>query len=145
VNFRGEKRSNATHESRTDPEAKLARKGDGNEARLSYSLNGLMENRNGLLVDLAVMPADGYAERDAAVMMLEGTLRPSRRVTVAADRGYDTRDFISDCRRLKVTPHVAQTTDTRRRSAIDARTTSRAEYATSQRVRKRIEEVWGAG
>ena len=143
VNFRGEKRSNATHESKTDPEAKLARKGDGKEARLSYSLNGLMENRNGLLVDLAVMPADGYAERDAAVMMLEGTLCPSRRVTVGADKGYDTKDFIADCRRLKVTPHVAQTTDTRRRSAIDARTTSRAGYSTSQRVRKRIEEVWG--
>ncbi len=143
VDFHGEKRSNATHESRTDPEAKLARKGPSKEARLSYSLNGLMENRNGLLVDLAVLPADGYAERDAAVMMLEGVARPSRRITLAADKGYDTRDFVRDCRDLRVTPHVAQTSDTRRRSAIDARTTSPGGYAVSQRVRKRIEEIWG--
>ena len=143
VNFRGEKRSNATHESKTDREAKLARKGPGKEARLSYSLNGLMENRNGLLVDLAILPADAYAERDAATMMLEGSVPGSRRITVAADKGFDTQDFIEDCRRLNVTPHVAQTTDSHRRSAIDARTTSWPGYLVSQRVRQRIEEIWG--
>lgn len=143
VNFHGEKRSNATHESNTDPAAKLARKGDGKEARLSYSLNGIMENRNGLLVDLAVLPADGYAERDAAIMMLEGSIPGSHRVTVGADKAYDTKDFVEDCRRLKVTPHVAQTTDKRRRSAINGRTTNQPGYAVSQRSRKRIEEIWG--
>lgn len=143
VNFHGEKRSNATHESKTDPEAKLMRKGEGKEARLSYSLNGLMENRNGLLVDLAILPADGYAERDAATMMLEGSVPGSERITVGADKGFDTRDFVEDCRRLNVTPHVAQNTDARRRSAIDARTTTWPGYAVSQRIRKRIEEIWG--
>jgi len=144
VNFHGEKRSNQTHESKTDPEAKLARKGDGKEARLSYSLNGVMENRNGLLVDLAVLPADGYAERDAAIMMLEGGgVARTRHATVGADKGYDTRDFVEDCRRLGVTPHVAQATSQRRRSAIDGRTTSPPGYGISQRCRKRIEEVWG--
>ena len=143
VNFHGQKRSNATHESKTDPEAKLARKGEGKEARLSYSLNGLMENRNGLLVDLAVLPADGYAERDAATMMLEGSLPGSHRITVGTDKGFDTQDFVEDCRRLNVTPHVAQTTDVHRHSAIDARTTSWPGYLVSQRLRKRIEEIWG--
>jgi len=143
VNFHGQKRSNATHESKTDPEAKLARKGQGKEARLSYSLNGLMENRNGLLVDLAVLPADGYAERDAATMMLEGSLPGSHRITVGTDKGFDTQDFVEDCRRLNVTPHVAQTTDVHRHSAIDARTTSWPGYLVSQRLRKRIEEIWG--
>jgi len=143
VNFHGQKRSNATHESKTDPEAKLARKGQGKEARLSYSLNGLMENRNGLLVDLAVLPADGYAERDAATMMLEGSLPGSHRITVGTDKGFDTQDFVEDCRRLNVTADVAQTTDVHRHSAIDARTTSWPGYLVSQRLRKRIEEIWG--
>lgn len=143
VNFHGQKRSNQTHESKTDPEAKLARKGDGKEARLAYSLNGVMENRNGLLVDLAVMPADGFAERHAAVMMLAGLGSRNQRSTVGTDKGYDTADFVADCRRLGVTPHVAQTTDIRRRSAIDRRTTRPDGYAVSQRIRKRIEEVWG--
>lgn len=143
ANFHGEKRSNATHESKTDPEAKLARKGPGKEARLSYSLNGLMENRNGLLVDLAVLPADGYAERDAAVMMLEGSVPGNHRITVGGDKGYDTKDFVADCRKLKVTPHVAQNRGDRRRSGIDARTTSWPGYTVSQRARKRIEEIWG--
>ncbi|WP_253909274.1 transposase [Corallococcus exiguus] len=102
-----------------------------------------MENRNGLLMDLAVMPADGFAERDAAVMMLEGLKSRAGRSTVGADKGYDTADFVADCRRMGVTPHIAQTTDTRRRSAIDRRTTRPAGYARSQRIRKRIEEVWG--
>jgi transposase len=143
VNFRGEKRSNETHESKTDPGAKLARKGPGKEARLSYSLNGLMENRNGLLVDLRVLPADGYAERDAALMMLKDSVPGEHRVTLGADKGYDTKDFIEDCRQLAVTPHVAQTSDTRRSSAIDRRTTHWPGYDVSQRIRKRIEEVWG--
>jgi transposase len=143
TNFHGEKRTNATHESKTDPEARLARKGKGKEARLSYSLNGLMENRNGLLVDLAVLKADGYAERDAAVMMLEGSVPGSQRITVGGDKGYDTKDFVMDCRELNVTPHLAQTTDQRRRSGIDARTTSWPGYNVSQRIRKRIEEIWG--
>lgn len=143
VNFHGEKRSNKTHASKTDPEAKLARKGENKEARLAYSLNGVMENRNGLLVDLAVLPADGYAERDAAVMMLEGLKTRNERSTVGADKGYDTSDFVADCRRLGITPHIAQTSDVRRRSAIDRRTTRAAGYAVSQRVRKRIEEIWG--
>lgn len=143
VNFHGEKRSNKTHESKTDPDAKLARKGPGKESRLAYSMNGVMENRNGLLVDLAIMPADGFAERDAAIMMLEGLKTRNERATVGADKGYDTSDFAADCRRIGVTPHVAQTSDTRRRSAIDGRTTRYAGYAVSQRVRKRIEEIWG--
>ncbi|RKH09519.1 IS5 family transposase [Corallococcus sp. CA047B] len=143
VNFHGQKRGNTTHVSKTDPEARLARKGDGKEAWLAYSLNGVMENRNGLLVDLAVMPADGFAERDAAVMMLEGLKSRNERSSVGADKGYDTADFVADCRRMGGTPHIAQTTDPRRRSAIDRRTTRPAGYALSQRARKRIEEVWG--
>ena len=143
VDFRGEKRRNETHESRTDPEAKLARKGPGKEARLSYSLNGLMENRNGLLVDLRVLPADGYAERDAALMMLKDSVPGERRVTLGADKGYDTKDFVEDCRHLAVTPHVAQNIQPRRTSAIDARTVRHRGYLASQRVRKRIEEIWG--
>jgi transposase len=143
VNFHGEKRSNKTHASKTDPDAKLARKGDNKEARLAYSLNGVMENRNGLLVDLAVLPADGFAERDAAVMMFEGQKSRSSRATVGADKAYDTTDFVGDCRRLGITPHVAQTSDKRRRSALDRRTTRANGYAVSQRERKRIEEIWG--
>ncbi|MBX7101738.1 MAG: IS5 family transposase [Myxococcaceae bacterium] len=143
VNFHGEKRSNETHESKTDPEARLARKGRGKEARLAYSLNGVMENRNGLLVDLALLPATGFAERDAALMMLSGTVPRRQRATVGGDKGFDTRDFVEDCRNIGITPHVAQTSDPRRSSAIDARTTSHAGYAMSQRVRKRIEEIWG--
>lgn len=143
VNFHGEKRSNETHESKTDPEAKLMRKGEGKEARLSYSLNGLMENRNGLLTDLTVLPANGYAERDAATMMLEGSVPGSHRITVGGDKAFDTKDFVNDCRQLNVTPHVAQNSDARRKSAIDARTTTWPGYAVSQRTRKRVEEIWG--
>ena len=144
VNFHGEKRSNETHESKTDPEALLARKGNAREARLSYSANALMENRNGLLVDLVVEPADGFAERRSALAML-GRLkkRHPRRVTVGADKGYDVASFIAGCRELDVTPHVAQTSDVRRRSAVDGRTARHAGYAISQRARKRIEEIFG--
>jgi transposase len=143
VDFHGEKRTNATHESKTDPEAKLMRKGKGKEAKLSYSLNGLMENRNGLLADLCILPADGHAERDAALLMLDAAGQEQRRVTLAGDKAYDTANFVAECRERLVTPHVAQATDNRRSSAIDERTTRHKGYEVSQRVRKRIEEAWG--
>lgn len=142
VNFHGEKRSNETHESTTDPEAKLARKGNNQPAELSYSLNGLTENRNGLLVGLSLEQATGTAERDAAVALLYW-LGGKRRITLAADKGYDTKDFVAECRALNVTPHVAQNISKKRSSAIDARTTSPPGYAVSQKKRKLIEEVWG--
>ena len=100
VNFRGERRTNATHQSTTDPEARLARKGPGKEARLCYSANALMENRNTILIDLQVEPADGYAKRSAAIAMVDGNLPGSRRITLAGDRGYDTRDFVEVAARL---------------------------------------------
>jgi transposase len=140
--FRGEKRSNETHASKTDPEAKLARKGNGREARLSFCLNALMENRNGLLVGVSLEQATGHAERDAALQMLETDLGGKRRVTLGADRGYDTKDFVAACRELNVTPHVAQHTR-RRRSAIDGRTTRAEGYRISSVVRRRLEGVFG--
>ena len=108
MNFHGERRSNATHASTTDPEAKLAKKGAGKEAKLCYSANALMENRHALLVDFQVEPADGYAERRAALAMVDERLPGRRRITLAGDKGYDTRDFVVNCRALTVTPHVAQ-------------------------------------
>jgi transposase len=143
VNFRGERRSNATHQSTTDPEAKLARKGPGKEARLCYSANALMENRNTILIDLQVEPADGFAERRAAIAMVDGDLPGSRRITLAGDRGYDTRDFVASCRALKVTPHVAQNQARPGGSALDARTVRHRGYAISQWIRKRVEETFG--
>jgi transposase len=144
VNFHGEKRSNETHESKTDPEALLAKKGHHREARLSYCANALMENRNGLLVDFQVEPADGFAERRSAIAMLERLgARGRARITLGADKGYDVGTFIEGCRELGVTPHVAQTSDKRRRSAIDGRTVRHPGYLISQRARKRIEEVFG--
>ncbi len=122
VNFRGQRRSNATHQSTSDPEAKLARKGPGKEARLCYSANALMENRNTILLDFQVEPADGTAERRAAIAMVDEDLPGSRRITLAGDRGYDTRDFVDSCRRLRVTPHVAQNRARPGGSALDART-----------------------
>jgi len=107
VNFCGEKRSNQTHESKTDPDVKLARKGDGKEAKLSYNGNLLAEGRNGLIVDATVLEATGTAERDAALAMME-KIPGQQRVTVAGDKGHDTRDFAAECRNLQVTPHVAQ-------------------------------------
>lgn len=142
VDFHGEKRSNETHESTTDPEAKLMRKSNGQTARLSYSLNGLIENKNGLLVALDLEQATGTAERDSAIGMLF-SLGGKKRITLGADKGYDTKDFVANCRQLNVTPHVAQNIGKRRRSAVDARTTSPPGYAVSQRKRKLIEEVWG--
>jgi len=142
VNFHGEKRSNDTHESNTDPDALLARKGNGKEAKLSYNGNLLIENRHGLIVTSELFQANGTAERDAALVMLE-QLTGEHRVTVGADKGYDTRDFVQECRKLKVTPHVAQNTKRNGGSAIDERTTRHEGYGISQRKRKRIEESFG--
>jgi transposase len=142
VNFHGEKRSNETHASTTDPEAKLARKSNGTTAKLSYSAHSLMENRNGLLVDFRIAAATGTAEREMALAMVDEVLPGQRRITLAADRGYDTRDFVKACRDRKVTPHVAQNTS-RRRSAIDGRTTTRPAFTIRQRLRKRVEEIFG--
>jgi|SRR5579871_3233872 len=139
VDFHGETRTNQTHESTTDPDAKLARKGNGKEAKLSYSAHALIENRNGLLVDFQVDEANGTAERDIAIDMLEVHLS-GRGATVAGDKGYDTRDFVEGCRARNITPHVARK---QRYSAVDARTTRHKGYAISQRFRKRIEEVFG--
>ena len=143
VDFHGEKRSNDTHQSTTDPEARLARKGRGKEAKLVFCANALMENRNGLLVDFLVEPADGQAERRSAIAMLGETQQGDRRLTVGGDKGYDTKDFIEDLRELNVTPHVAQNQSARRSSAIDGRTTRHAGYTVSQRIRKRVEEIFG--
>ena len=143
VNFHGERRSNLTHQSSTDPEAKLAKKGAGKEAKLCYSANALMENRNGLLIEFAVEPADGYAERKSARAMLETALPGSRRITLGADRGYDTAEFVASCRALKVTPHSARNEGRAGGSALDRRTARHVGYAVSQRVRKRVEEIFG--
>jgi hypothetical protein len=142
VNFHGEKRSNQTHESTSDPDARLARKGNGKEAKLSYCGNLAIENRNGLIVDTELFQANGTAERDAAMVMLE-KIPGSERVTVGADKGYDTKDFVAECRNLNVTPHLAQNTNRPGGSAIDGRTTRHGGYAISQRKRKRIEESFG--
>jgi IS5 family transposase len=141
--FRGEKRSNETHASKTDPESRLMRKGNGQPAKLSYMGHALVENRHGLLVDLRVSTATGRAEREVAIEMLADHERPQR-TTLGADRGYDTRDFVESCRELGVTPHVAQNT-TNRSSAIDERTTRHVGYSISQRLRMRIEQVFGWG
>jgi transposase len=142
VNFRGERRSNETHESKTDPESRLARKGEGKESKLSYCGNLLVENRNGLIVDAEVFQANGTAERDAALVMAERIPGP-RRVTLGGDKGFDTQGFVAECRHLGVTPHVAQNHARPGGSAIDGRTTRHAGYAISQRKRKRIEECFG--
>jgi transposase len=142
VNFHGEKRSNQTHQSTTDRDARLARKGNGKEAKLSYCGNLAIENRNGLIVDTELFQANGTAERDAALVMLE-KIPGGERVTVGADKGYDTKDFVAECRNLNVTPHLAQNTNRPGGSAIDGRTTRHGGYAISQRKRKRIEESFG--
>jgi transposase len=144
VNFRGERRSNETHESKTDPDARLAtKKGMGNAARLSYSGHVMMENRNGLCIDMSIAAAEGGAEREQALYML-GRLqdRGFRPRTLGADKGYDTSTFVGTVRTAGVTPHVAQHT-TKRRSRIDRRTTRHPGYALSQRKRKRVEEIFG--
>jgi transposase len=141
VNFHGERRGNTTHASTTDPDARLARKGAGQEAKLGYTGHVLMENRNGLAVGGCGLPASGYAERAAAWELL-GARDRGGRVTLGADKGYATRDFVGAARLRGVTPHVAQNT-TRRARAIDGRTTRHAGYAVSQRRRKRVEEIFG--
>ncbi len=142
VDFHGQKRSNETHESKTDPDALLARKGKGKEAKLSYNGDLLIENRNGLIVNAELLQANGRAERDAALVMLE-QLGGNGRVTVGGDKGYDTAEFVDQCRHINVTPHVAQNTARPGGSAIDARTTRHAGYDLSQKKRKRIEECFG--
>jgi len=142
VDFHGEKRSNETHESTTDPDALLARKGKGKEAKLSYNGNLLVENRNGLIVNAELLQATGLAERAAALSMLE-QVEGDGRVTVGGDKGFDTAEFVAECRHMNVTPHVARNTARPGGSAIDARTTRHAGYAVSQKKRKRIEECFG--
>jgi transposase len=142
VNFRGEERANDTHESKTDPESMLARKSEGKESKLSYSGNLLVENLNGLIVDAEVFQANGTAERDAALVMME-RLGGTQPLTVGGDKGFDTFGFVEECRHLGVTPHVAQNLARRGGSAIDGRTTRHAGYAISQKKRKRIEECFG--
>jgi hypothetical protein len=140
VDFRGQERRNDTHRSTTDPEARLMRKGHGKEAKLSYSGHALMENRNGLLVDLQIAEASGTAERRVALEMVDDNLPGEGRITLGADRGYHTRDFVDACRRRHVTPHIA---DKALHPTLDRRTTRMPGYATSQRVRKRVEEIFG--
>jgi hypothetical protein len=138
VDFRGKHRTNDTHESTTDPEARLARKGAGKEAKLCFAGHVLMENRTGLVVNVTVTQATGTAERDTALDMLD-EVPGSRRITVGADKGYDTEDFVTTCRDMNVTPHVAR----RRWTHLDQRTVRHPGYQVSQRVRKRVEEIFG--
>jgi transposase len=143
VNFHGEQRSNATHQSTTDPDARLCRKGPGKEAKLAYMGHALMENRHGLLVDFCITTATGTAERDAVPRLLaEAKGRGFHPRTLGADKGYDTQDCVAHVRAQQVTPHVTQNT-TGRRSAIDGRTTRHVGYAISQRIRRRVEEIFG--
>ncbi len=140
IDFHGQKRSNATHASLTDPEALLYRKGKGKEARLCFMGHALMENRKGLVVDACLTEADGHAEREAALALIEPRADRPGRITLAADKGYDAEDFVNELRSMNVTPHVAAKN---KGSAIDGRTTRHAGCAVSQRIRKRIEEVFG--
>jgi len=141
--FHGHKRSNQTHQSKTDPEAKLYRKSSGSEARLSYLGHTLVENRNGLIVGTYLTQADGHAERDAALLMVhQKRQRSSKPMTLAADKAYDTQDFVGALRELKITPHVAQN-DRHRRSAIDGRTTRHDSYQISQAKRYWVEKPFG--
>jgi hypothetical protein len=167
ADFKGTTRSNETHESKTDPDAKLFRKGMGKEAKLSYMGHALMENRNGLIADIEVTPATGTAEREAAKEMLEreqerrerrrerrrrarrrkrkaeNSKRSNRTMTVGADKAYDTKKFVDELRELGVTPHVAQNANSRRSSSIDERTTRHAGYGMSQTCRMNIERIFG--
>lgn len=142
VNFRGQQRGNKTHRSTTDPDALLARKGLGKEAKLSYAAHALIENRNGIIVDTELTPAHGRAEVDAAMLMAE-RIAGDRQVTLGGDKGYDDRELVKQLRRMNVTPHPAPNIKRPGGSAIDARTSRHAGYALSQRRRKRIEEVFG--
>ena len=140
VNFHGEKGSNETQQSTTDPEARLARKGNGKEAKLSYAGHVLMENRHGLVVNVRLTSATGIAERDAAVKMIE-QIPGQKQVTVGADKNYDTHQMVEQLRERGVTPHVAQNQQGRR-SAIDGRTKRHPGYAISQKARKKVEEIF---
>jgi transposase len=142
VDFHGHKRSNATHASTTDADARLLRKGKGKPAQLCVMGHVLMENRNGLVVDVLLTHATGTAEREAALQMLDRRPAPQRTGTLGGDKGYDTKDFVAQTRARHVTPHVTQNTSGRR-SAIDGRTTRHPGYAISQRIRKRVEEIFG--
>jgi transposase len=142
VDFRGETRRNDTHESTTDPDARLARKSGGHEAKLAYCGNVMIENRNGLVVDTELLQCNGTVERDAAMLMVE-RVEGTERITVAADKAYDTKDFVSEMRGMNATPHVSQNIKRPGGSAIDGRTTRHEGYQVSQRKRKRIEEVFG--
>jgi hypothetical protein len=142
ADFHGQKRSNETHASTTDPEARLYRKGRGKEAKLCFMGHALMENRNGLMGDACLTEANGHAERIAALHMIEPRADRPRPITLGADKGYDAEDFANELRSMNATPHVAQNTSGRS-SAIDGRTTRQAGYALSQRIRKRIEEAFG--
>jgi hypothetical protein len=142
VDFKGEKRSNATHRSTTDPDARLYRKGPGMEAKLCFIGHGLMENRSGLIVDARLTRVSGHAERLAALDMIQSFADRPSAITLSADKGYDAADFVEELRTMNVRPHVAQNTKGRR-SAIDQRTTRHPGYAASQRIRKRIEEAFG--
>ena len=141
--FRGKGRSNETHECKTDPDAKLFRKGWGREAKLSYCGNLLIENRNGIIVDVDIGHADGRCEREGGIRMLERLGKRAKRRTVAADKAYDTKAFVKECRTLGVTPHVTQNSWPGRPSAIDGRTTRHGGYAVSQIVRRIIEPCFG--
>jgi transposase len=142
ADFRGQKRSNDTHASTTDPDARLYRKGKGKETKLCFIGHGLMENRHGLLVDACLTLADGHAERVAALHMIEPRADRPTAITLGADKAYDAEDFVNELRSMNVTPHVAQNTRGRS-SAVDGRTTRHGGYAASQRIRKRIEEAFG--
>lgn len=142
VDYHGQRRSNQTHQSTTDPEARLARKSLATPAKLSYAGHLLMEHRNALIVDMELTQASGFAERDAALEMLTRLPRRARRRSVAGDKGYDTAGFVANVRDLGFTPHFAPNT-TRQRSTIDGRTTRHPGHHVSQRIRKRIEEPFG--
>ena len=142
ANFRRQKRPNETHASTTDPQAKLHRKGAGKGAKLCFMGHALMEHRNGLVVDACLTEANGHAERIAALHMIEPRADRPTAITLGADKAYDTQDFVSELRSMNATPHLAQNTKGRA-SAIDGRTTRHAGYGLSQRIRKRIEEVFG--
>src|SRR5215470_11100159 len=146
--FRGERRSNETHESKTDPEARLYRKGNGQEAKLGYLGHVLMENRHGIFVDAMLTQADGTAERDALIMLYRQwrKRRQRRRCgprSVGADKAYDTRDFVQTIREMKIRPHVAQNANRTGSSAIDQRTTRHSSYSVSQSKRPLIEKAFG--
>ncbi|TAK34355.1 MAG: IS5 family transposase [Chloroflexota bacterium] len=140
VDFKGQQRANATHVSTTDPQARRARKGNGQETKLCYAGHLLTENRNGLILGVLVTEATGTAEREAALQLLDQRLTPHKRMTLGADKGYDTKAFVEALREREVTPHIARNVSGRRSSAIDGRTTG---YARSLRARKRIEECFG--